>query len=343
MHYKTLLLLVFISFNTQAKLKVATFAGGCFWCMEPPFEKMIGVSKVISGYSGGTKVSPSYSEVSAGKTSHREVVQVSYDDSLVSYKQLLEIFWSNINPEDSKGQFVDRGFQYSPAIFAHDETQFSLARKSVAFLKSEKIFNEINTPIIKYTSFYPAEEYHQDYYKKNLVTKTKYKYYRAASGRDTYLEKKWKGSELRINFLDNVYRKNISKLTKLQIEVTQNDGTEPAFNNKYWDNKQDGIYVDIVSKEPLFSSRDKYKSGTGWPSFTKAIDPYFLVYKDDSKLFAKRTEVRSRFSDSHLGHVFNDGPAPLNQRYCMNSASLEFIPKKDLVKRGFGQYLKLFL
>jgi len=132
------------------------------------------------------------------------------------------------------------------------------------------------------------------------------------------------------------------KLTDLEFKVTQEEFTEPPFNNKYWDNKKDGIYVDIVSGEPLFSSLDKYKSGTGWPSFTKPLAPENIIEKEDTKLFQKRTEVRSKLGDSHLGHLFNDGPQPTGMRYCMNSASLKFIPVEELEKEGYGEFKKLF-
>jgi peptide methionine sulfoxide reductase msrA/msrB len=330
--------------ETGKNLATATFAGGCFWCVQADFEKVPGVVKVISGYAGGRGENPTYENYAS--RGYVEAVQVIYDPAKVSYQELLDYFWRQVDPTDAGGQFVDRGASYRSVIFYHDAEQKRWAEESKQALeKSGRFSKPIVTEILPFTNFYRAEDYHQGYCKTHAP---QYKNYRARSGRDQFIKRVWgeagaaakpPGDPKYTKPSDGELRQ---KLTPRQYQVTQKEGTEPPFHNEYWDNKKAGIYVDIVSGEPLFISTDKYDSRTGWPSFTRPLEPRNIVEKEDRSFFMGRTEVRSKHGKSHLGHVFADGPAPTGRRYCINSAALRFIPKEDLEKEGYGKYLKLF-
>jgi peptide methionine sulfoxide reductase msrA/msrB len=310
----------------------AVFAGGCYWCMDASFEKLSGLKDVISGYAEGV----TSSSESTGKV---EAIKVIFDPAVTSYNELLDYYWKQFDPTDAGGSFYDRGPQYKSYVFYQNDPQKEAAEMSKQHLEALRIFKKpIATKIVSFEKFTPVQESEQHFYKKNPK---RYHEYREASGRDKLIRSVW-GNVFTDNYKKESRSKLKEKLTDLQYDVTQNGATERPFTNKYVDNTREGIYVDIVTGEPLFSSTDKYHSGSGWPSFVKPINPYYITKKTDRSAGMLRVEVKGKFSGSHLGHVFDDGPAPAHLRYCIDSAALRFIPKDDLQKDGYGEYAYLF-
>jgi peptide methionine sulfoxide reductase msrA/msrB len=340
-----------------ANLDKITLAGGCFWCIEGALQGQEGVVEAVSGYAGGAEEEADYLSVSKGSSGHREAVQITYDKSRISLEKLLNKFWSSIDPVDAGGQFADRGFQYTTAIYYHDETQRGIAEKSKeALAASGLVKGTIATEILPLTTFFPAEEYHQDYFIKSA---DHYKRYKKGSGREDYIEDNWarqaaeeyfkeQEAPAPVSTADGEYEytkeeieEKLKNLDPLAYHVVAENGTESPFNNAYWNNKADGIYVDVVTGKPLFSSTHKYDSGTGWPSFWRTIDDDSVTMHEDNSLSTTRTEIRS--DAGHVGHVFEDGPVEEGgRRFCTNSASLRFVPKAEMEKEGYGEYMYLF-
>ena len=307
-------------------------AGGCFWGTEEYFSRIEGVYDVTSGYANGDTENPTYQDVLGG-SGHAETVDVLYDPDIIDLDTLLNYYFRIIEPTSLNRQGNDVGEQYRTGIYYKDEADLPIIEAVVA-REQEKHEDPIVTEVLPLDDFTLAEEYHQDYLKKNPNG-----YCHVDLG---VLDE---GAEIRVNPAnyskpsDEVLKET---LTDAQYRVTQLNETDRAFSNEYFDNHDPGLYVDVVTGEPLFTSTDKYDSGCGWPSFVKPIDPEVIVEREDTSYGMVRTEVRSRVGDSHLGHVFTDGPADRGGlRYCINSSSIKFIPLENMEQEGYGKFIPL--
>lgn len=309
-------------------MKSIYLAGGCFWGVGEYFSRIPGVEQVTVGYANGDTENPTYEEVCKYHTGHAETVEIRYDSSMVSLSTLLRQYFKIIDPTAVNRQGNDRGSQYRTGIYYTDDADWPIIE---SMIKEERKNYQvpIATECLPLRNFYPAEEYHQDYLKKNPGG---YCHISFESLNDLKQENRYKKPDP---------GELIRRLSREQYEVTQNAATEPPFSGAYWDHREKGLYVDIVTGEPLFTSIDKFDSGCGWPSFTKPVAN--VTENSDSSFGMRRTEVRSKHGDSHLGHVFPDGPKDKGGlRYCINSAALRFIPYENLEKEGYGEYIKLF-
>lgn len=325
----------------EGRLEQALLAGGCFWCMEDAFRGQAGVVNVVSGYTGGATPNPTYAEVCTGSTGHRECIAVTFDPAQIPYSAILDIFWRHIDPTDASGQFADQGSQYESAIYYVTEEQHTAAEASRDTLQASGRFQHpIVTPILPAEPFYPAEANHQGYACRYPEAYTRYA---EGSGRKPFLRQVWADaatpSHQNAATPEEVNVEALRKrLTPIQFHVTKENGTEPPFDNPYWNHDAPGLYVDVITGKPLFSSRDKFDAGCGWPSFTQPLEPEAIAEASDTRHGMIRTEVRAREADAHLGHVFPDDISQTGRRYCINSAALRFIPKDRLAEEGYGDY-----
>ncbi|CAK4814077.1 unnamed protein product [Aphanomyces euteiches] len=312
---------------SKSDLQTIYLAGGCFWGIEAYISRIVGVQDVTSGYANGTGENPTYKDVVRGDRGFAETVEVKYDPARIQLTDLLTDFFKVINPTSVNKQGNDEGINYRTGIYYKNDSDASIINAVVA-KEQLKYKKKIVTEVMPLTNYYLAEEYHQDYLEKNpdgychvdlsvldtLTIKV-----------DPTLYSRPSNEELK------------KKLTDIQYKVTVLEDTEKAYSNDYWNTFDPGIYVDVTTGEPMFSSRDKYDAGCGWPSFTKPIDPDVVTYYEDTSFNMVRTAVKSRVGQIHLGHVFDDGPTESGgKRFCINSASIRFVPLADMQKEGYG-------
>lgn len=310
------------------ELKEIYLAGGCFWGLEAYMKKIYGVEDSISGYANGTTENPSYEDLIYKNSGHAETVKVVYNPQEVSLKVLLAYYLRVVDPTSVNKQGNDTGVQYRTGIYYNDSAEEAII-KEVLKKEQEKYKAPIAIEVMPLTHFYEAEDYHQDYLEKNPGG---YCHINLAAVNEPVIDEDKYQRPSREELKE--------RLTDIQYRVAVENDTERAFTNDYWDSFEKGIYVDIATGEPLFSSIDKFSSGCGWPSFAKPIAKEVITYHEDLSFNMKRTEVRSRVGDIHLGHVFEDGPKELGGlRFCINGASIRFVPYEDMEAEGYA-YLK---